>query len=325
MEKKISRTKPLNVLLTNSGRRTYFIKYLINLRKSIKNLKIHVSDCNKYCSTFGIKNIKKHLTPEVIKNKKKYIKKLFSIVKKNKINIIIPLTDHDILLLSKNKNLFKNINCDVIVSNEVITKTLTNKLKASMFCQQEGILVPATIPLKSIKSFNKSNKVVVKKIIGSSSDGFKVLHKNFNIKKKRNIFYQKFIKGSELHFDILNDLNGNYISSCIKRKLSMRGGETDIAKVIDKKKYEMLAKKISRKIKHVGNLDCDAIEHKNGKIYFIDFNLRFGGGYAFTHLAGLNFLKYLLFFIINKKINLSKKKINDQIFSKGISIYKIDE
>ena len=67
----------MNILLTNSGRRTYFINFLIELKKKIKSINIHICDCNEKSATFGIKNINKHKTPPVKKNGKKYISNLF--------------------------------------------------------------------------------------------------------------------------------------------------------------------------------------------------------------------------------------------------------
>ena len=74
----------------------------------------------------------------------------------------------------------------------------------------------------------------------------------------------------------------------------MRSGETDKAEVIYSRKFEDLAKRISNSFKHIGNLDCDAIINKNGTVFFLDFNPRFGGGYPFTHLSGYNFLKSII-------------------------------
>jgi len=82
----------------------------------------------------------------------------------------------------------------------------------------------------------------------------------------------------------------------------MRSGETDKAEIIYKKKYEDLAKKISKKFRHIGNLDCDAILNKKGEVFFIDFNPRFGGGYPFTHMAGLNFIKLIINILLKRKM-----------------------
>ena len=43
-------------------------------------------------------------------------------------------------------------------------------------------------------------------------------------------------------------------------------------------------------------------EDSKGKIYFIDFNPRFGGGYPITHLSGFNYLSALLNMSIGNKI-----------------------
>ena len=64
--------------------------------------------------------------------------------------------------------------------------------------------------------------------------------------------------------------------------------------------------KISGYSKHIGNLDCDVIV-KNNEIYVIDLNPRFGGGYAFTHLAGLNYLKFIIYSFVKKEYILPKK------------------
>ena len=95
----------------------------------------------------------------------------------------------------------------------------------------------------------------------------------------------------------------------------MRSGETDKAIAIYSKKLEKLSKKISTSFKHVGNLDCDAIETKNGSIFFLDFNPVFGGGYPFTHLSGFNFIKAIINLRKNKKVHLPKKpKIKTKAF-----------
>ena len=80
-----------------------------------------------------------------------------------------------------------------------------------------------------------------------------------------------------------------------------------------------MAKKISKKFRHIGNLDCDAIINKKGDIFFIDFNPRFGGGYPFTHVAGLNFIKLIICILLKKKMTIpTKPKLIKA--SKGLAI-----
>ena len=164
---------------------------------------------------------------------------------------------------------------------------------------------------------NKKRKFVVKEKFGNSSKGLMIIS---NLKRKhfnRKNIVQDFIKGQEFHLDILNDFDGNFISCCSKKKISMRDGETEKAEIISNPQLTNYAKKISKIFKHVGNLDCDLIIKKNKRIYFLDFNPRFGGGYPFTHMAGLNYLNILI-----KKFpkNLILKKPQFLKYAKGISI-----
>ena len=64
-------------------------------------------------------------------------------------------------------------------------------------------------------------------------------------------------------------------------------------------------------------MDCDVIKDKKGKLYLIDLNPRFGGGYPATHISGMNFLKYIL---TNGNF-LIPKTYKNLIISKGISIH----
>ena len=103
----------------------------------------------------------------------------------------------------------------------------------------------------------------------------------------------------------------------------MRSGDTDRAKIIKSKVFNIFAKKLSMLTKHVGIIDVDFI-YKNKKIFILDINARIGGGYPFTHESGFNYLEKILSLILNpqKKISFnikSKKKYN--VFTKGISVY----
>ena len=120
--------------------------------------------------------------------------------------------------------------------------------------------------------------------------------------------------------DVFNDLNGNYLHSFTREKLLMRGGETDKAKAVYSKKNISLGKRISEKFKHVGNMDIDYIKDNDGKIYFIDFNPRFGGGYPLTHISGFNYLKAIIDIFMNNTIEFPDTK-SVVYMMKGLSVH----
>ena len=296
----------MNILITNISRREYFVNFFLDIKKNFKNLKIHLADNDSFAPVLNFSNTTRHKTPKVSEGEKKYLFAIKNIVKKEKINLIIPVTNFDLEIFSKKKKEFEIFNCRILVSSPEFIKICLDKKKTYSFCLTNKIKTPKIY--KNFKKIKKNlNKIYVKKDrFGNTSSGFEKLK---HIKKEdfnKNYIVQDFIKGQEYHLDILNDLNGNYIASCAKKKISMRSGETDKALVIYENKLKNLCKKISDNSKHVGNLDCDIII-KDNNFYIIDLNPRFGGGYAFTHLAGLNYLKSIIYSLAGKKYNLPKK------------------
>ena len=102
----------------------------------------------------------------------------------------------------------------------------------------------------------------------------------------------------------------------------MRAGDTDRAIIVNPKRFKNFAKTISKNLRHVGNLDVDFLLIKE-KIYVLDLNPRFGGGYPFTHEYGYNYIEKIFNLLNNKKLNKFKKFSDKKIiFSKGITIHK---
>jgi carbamoyl-phosphate synthase large subunit len=104
----------------------------------------------------------------------------------------------------------------------------------------------------------------------------------------RAVVVQEFVAGSEYGLDIINDLTGHYVATLIKRKLSMRAGETDKAITVNIPELERLGQTLARLAKHVAIMDCDVLVTQEGRVSVLELNPRFGGGYPFSHVAGAN-------------------------------------
>ena len=123
--------------------------------------------------------------------------------------------------------------------------------------------------------------------------------------------------------DIINDFNGNYCSNVVRKKYAMRAGETDCAVIERNTPMNLFAKNISRNLKHIGILDVDAFL-VDEQIYLLEMNARFGGGYPFSHLAGLDIPKALINWVEGKdaKEELIIKNYG-QILHKDISFLNL--
>lgn len=227
--------------------------------------------------------------------------------------------DYELELLSLNKKLFENHKIKIVISNSGFIKNCLNKIRFYNFCRKNNISTP-----KIFLNFNKknNNKLIMKEIRGSGSKNQIIIKKDIFLKLPKGYFLQKFIQGDEYGMDILNSFEGDYVHSFTRKKLLMKNGETDQAISINEKRFDDLAKKISQITKHIGNLDIDLIVTSKNKIYILDFNPRFGGGYPLTHLSGFNYIDYLIKSSNNNKYKFKYKNNNNKfIFSKGISTF----
>jgi carbamoyl-phosphate synthase large subunit len=315
----------VNVLFTNIGRRTYFIDYALELKNNGYPIQVFVSDTSRETAGFWVsRDVTSFLTSRVSGNEEQYVTGLREECLKNKIELIIPMMDFELLVLAKRKNDFAKYGIQIIVSEYETVLNCLNKKNNYEYCLENEIPAPQTF--FDTKSSSLGFPLIKKKILGSGSIGLQTIQnpEGLSLFEEGVDLLQDCVTGTEYGMDILNDLNGNFVHSFVREKISMRSGETDKSKGVFLDKFKALAKTISSKFRHIGNMDIDFIEDDKGDIYFIDFNPRFGGGYPLTHLSGNNYLQALLDMIMNRpvKFPIEEKQI---VCMKGISIHHFQE
>lgn len=67
----------------------------------------------------------------------------------------------------------------------------------------------------------------------------------------------------------------------------MRSGETDCAVVVQNENISNFAERLGKSSGHIANLDVDVFVDRD-QIYLLEMNARFGGGYPFSHIAGVD-------------------------------------
>ena len=120
--------------------------------------------------------------------------------------------------------------------------------------------------------------------------------------------------GQEHGLDIINNLDGLYITTFVKRKLTMRAGETDRAVTVENAEIKQLGEKIGQNLGHIGNLDCDVMVGSKG-LCVLELNPRFGGGYPFSQIAGANIPAALIAWANGEKAHESWLRVEGNIKS----------
>lgn len=305
----------MNILFTSAGRRSYLVNYF---KEALNGKgKVHVANSSRL-STAMISGDYSVVAPSIYE--KEYIPFLKSYCIHNKIQAIIPLFDLDLIMLSRCKKEFKEIGVQVIVSSEEVIAVCNDKWESYNFLKKKGFNTPTTFltvndALKAIGKGEIHFPLMVKPRWGMGSIS---IFEADNV-EELSIFYQRALKtiqstylsynaiqnvdaciiiqekleGQEYGMDIINNLKGDYELTVIKEKKAMRSGETDCAEVVYNERLEKAGERLSGILKHIGNLDVDAFI-VNGNPYILELNARFGGGYPFSHIAGVNLPKAIL-------------------------------
>ena len=300
----------MNILITSCGRRGYIIKYFTEaLKKYAGGGEVHamnsdgVSVCSRFAHRFTV-------SPEIYSEG--YIDFLLEYCRENEIQAVIPLFDIDIPVLAAARERFAAAGMVLVCCDQGPARLVSDKLDTVNFLKARGFSVPETqVFNKDLLPGTVDFPIIIKPRRGMGSiatftaETPEELHVfgNFAEKKVKNTYLkfesreiadesvlcQEFVEGTEYGLDIISDLDGNYVTTLVKRKLGMRSGETD-ACVTEKNPMledlgKRLAEALSDKGRLRGNTDADVIV-RNGVPYIIDINARFGGGYPFSHEAG---------------------------------------
>ena len=294
----------MNVLITNVGRRGYLVEYLKET-PSFKG-KVFVSDCDKTASGLYGNNDGQFILPKPVDNEELYVEKLKELCKRLDVSVVIPVIDPEIYILSNYRESFLKDGINIIVSNRKVLDICYSKSMMNDFLKSNGFLVPATY--ENVESFENDLKkgqidfpIMLKPIYGSgSAETYKIE----NLASLRSLFHdgmiiQEFLVGEEFGADVFNTFDFEPVRCVVKKKISMRSGETDKAMSVENKDIQTLTIDVAKKLGHIGNLDCDIIKTNRG-LFVIDMNPRFGGGYPATHATGTNLIGLLVDMVSGK-------------------------
>ena len=311
----------MNILLTSVGRRSYLIKYF----KQVSDVgSVHVSNSEETVAFhYADKSV---VTPMIYDDG--YIPFLLDYCKKNEIKILLSLFDIDLPVLAENKDKFEQIDVKLIVSDKKVIDICNDKWKTYEFLKENGFNVPKTYlkleeVMASLKAGELSYPIIIKPRFGCGSLAMSTAEDEDELMYyyKRNvravnrtylkyesgaveekIIFQEKLGGQEYGVDIINDLNGNFVNAVVKKKIAMRAGETDISETVNEPAVFEAAKRLGQLTGHIANMDCDVFL-VDGKAYVLEMNARFGGGYPFSHIAGVNLPEAIVNWVNGKDVS----------------------
>lgn len=341
-----------NILITSVGRRAYLVSWF--KEALARTGEVHVSNSHALTPAFMVAD---HAVVSPLIYSTDYIPFLLNYCKTYKIGAILPLFDVDVPILAEHADEFKSIGCLPIVASKHIAEICNDKFATTQFLDQLGLpTLQSFVSLSACQQAIQTEKlcfpIMIKPRWGMGSIGvftcndkeeLPFLHRYVKekieasylkyesaVNLEESVLMQEMAPGQEWGMDIMNDLNGNFAGVSTRKKTAMRSGETDTAEMLSTPpELEALAKKLSAATAHLGNMDVDVFvkSSQNGaiqQIQVLEMNARFGGGYPFSHAAGVNLPQALIMWLQNKEVPADMLRIaRPGIYQKDITIVQL--
>lgn len=289
--------------------------------------------------TVGFYWVKKaYILPDILKKKVKlnnWYLKILKIIKRHKINYLIPGLDFELPILNKIKlKLEKNTKCKIIISEKKIIDICSDKWSTSEFLRKNNFAYPNSCLPNNLKYFLKNNKfpVIVKPRMSSTSRNiFLVRNKNelkLALEKCPKPVIQEYLykKNNEYTCGVIFNPKKNICLSSVVLNRNLKNGNTIKATLEKNKNNKIISNfivEVTKKLKPFGPLNFQLCLTKKGPVIF-EINPRFSGTTPLRNIFGINEIQILLNSLENKKLKKLQLKqgtiyryLSDYFIKKG--------
>lgn len=287
--------KPLNILITSSGRRT---SLLLAFKEAVKPLggKVLAGDIDGLAPTLFLADKALELIP--VKNRN-YIPHLCSIVEKEAIDLIVPTIDTELGALSESRATFQELGCIPLVSNADLIEITFDKWKTFEFFSSNGIDVPLSWLPESLCESDLPDKLFIKPRNGSASQHTYKAEKSTignYVKRVPDPIIQEELKGPEVTVDALLDFQGRLIHYVPRIRIRTLAGESIEGETIDDRDLRPWLCRILELIGSKGGIGPMTLQFfitDRGPV-LTEVNPRFGGGFPLANAAGGRYPEWIV-------------------------------
>lgn len=309
--------KELHILITGVGRRVELIQAFQQAALKLNiNLKIYGADITGTASALAYCDYTRKVCGM---REPQYIQELVNLCASEKIDLVMPTIDTDLLVLSQNTEKFEAVGTKVLISKIDKILICRDKNNTGDFFEACGLHVPKTY--NNYKEYNGFFPCFIKPKDGSSSiNAYKVE----NIEKLEvyanqidDYIIQPFVDGREFTIDIFCDFGGKPIFITPRERLQVRAGEVLKTQIYMDKIMLGESKRLIEAFKPCGPMTVQLIQDKNTGInYYIEINPRYGGGAPLSMKSGARSAEALLKLLCGEKVEYQETSSNGAVYSR---------
>ena len=284
-----------NILLLSAGRRVELTKsFKLELQRRGLPCLMMATDLKPEMSAACQLADKSFALPRVTETE--YMDKLLALCLANKIGLVVPTIDTELLGLAEHREQFAAEGIDLVISDENLIRTCRDKRLTARLFESFGIGVP-----KILDRHQLTFPCFVKPYDGSRSVGAAKLNQSSDLTAAMlddpKLMFMEFIDQSfeEYTVDAYYDHAGNLKCLVPRHRLEVRDGEINKGVTRKNHVYDYLCQKLSKVDGARGCLTVQLFAHPHEKRYAaLEINPRFGGGFPLSYAAGANYPGWLI-------------------------------
>lgn len=302
--------KKINILVTGSG--GDIGANIVNILSQQTSIKFNIigTDINEHI--FNIDKINKFYRVDKT-DSLNYLNQILTIIEQNSIELIIPVSESEIIWFSENITIFTNLKIHVIINSKNIINSFLNKLETTRVLNNIFVKIPQTYLLSSFNDqldfplILKSNYSIKTKDIYviTSKNQFDYLRNSIN--NHDDYIVQEYIGSIDDEYTTTVYQSSSKLKVIsFKRKLT--GGMTSFATISDEKVINDYAVTIAKSLNLNGSINIQSRKVGN-EFYIFEINPRLSSTVYIRDHFGFQDLLWWIEDVMNCKImdNLHRK------------------
>ena len=317
----------INILILSAGRRVELVQ---NFQNAAKKLNIHskivAADCSNTAPALYHAD-KAQMLPPI--NDPTYVDAVINTCVEEKIALIVPTIDPDLLLLAENKKVIEEKSgAKVLISDMEAIKICRDKINTQLFLENNGFQIPRMYSIEEINAGEYEYPLFIKPKSGSSSINTFKINNDDELKNALTIVdepvIQDFMEGEEFTVDVFLDFESTVITVVPRLRMATRSGEISKGKIIKDKAVMNEVTRLMEVLKPIGHITVQVMKTTKG-IEFIEINPRFGGGAPMSIQSGADSCENLFRILLGEVLTYHEEYRDNITFVRFDSSICLDE
>lgn len=277
-----------NVLITGAGGAAA-VSFLNAVRQSL-DFTYFMGDIDPFAAgLYLVEESRRLILPKG--DDKFFVDKLLSICFNNKIDVLLPTVDAELIAIAESIKLFEEIGVKVLLADE---KTLRICLDKDVLIKKCEMFV--SVPMSEVldNNFDDSDweyPLFVKPRAGSGSRGIMKIHSKIELSQQKHdgsLLVQEYLDGAEFSVDVIADKNGKFLAAVPRERLKIDSGIAVASKTLKNSNLVNQAQIVANLIglKYTANIQFKL--NRKGEQCLLEVNPRFPGTMPLTVESGVN-------------------------------------